>query len=70
MNLEEKVTDLECKLTFQEDTIEILNETVLAQQKSIDQLMEHMRKMQSQLVSLQQDHAVVSPEQEPPPPHY
>lgn len=68
--LEGKVTDLECKLAFQEDTIDQLNETIIQQQKQIDTLVNYLQKMQAQISTLQEDNSIMPAEQEPPPPHY
>ncbi len=68
--LESKITDLECKLAFQEDTVDQLNDTVIQQQKQIETLVNYLQKMQAQITSLQEDNSVMPVEQEPPPPHY
>jgi uncharacterized coiled-coil protein SlyX len=38
MNLEERVTDLESRLAFQDDTIQALNDELVAQQRVIERL--------------------------------
>ncbi|MCP4040803.1 MAG: SlyX family protein, partial [Gammaproteobacteria bacterium] len=36
--LEERIIELETKVAFQDETIELLNQTVIQQQQAIDQL--------------------------------
>jgi SlyX protein len=38
MSLEERVTDLESRLAFQDDTIQALNDELVAQQRVIERL--------------------------------
>ena len=38
MSIEDRLIDIEVKLTRQEDTVETLNQTVYRQQKKIDEL--------------------------------
>lgn len=68
MNLEERVTDLESRLAFQDDTIQALNDELVAQQRVIERLQSQMAallKRQEEMVG-QFD----SFEEEAPPPHY
>ncbi|HHS7809515.1 SlyX family protein [Pseudomonas putida] len=68
MNLEERVTDLESRLAFQDDTIQALNDELVAQQRVIERLqlqMAALLKRQEEMVE-QFD----SFEEEAPPPHY
>ncbi|WP_330208038.1 SlyX family protein [Pseudomonas sp. AM14(2022)] len=68
MNLEERVTDLESRLAFQDDTIQALNDELVAQQRVIERLqlqMAGLLKRQEEMVG-QFD----SFEEEAPPPHY
>ncbi len=68
MNLEERVTDLESRLVFQDDTIQTLNDELVAQQRVIERLQLQMAaliKRQEEMVG-QFD----SFEEEAPPPHY
>ncbi|MFJ2282305.1 SlyX family protein [Pseudomonas sp. NPDC087803] len=68
MNLEERVTELESRQAFQDDTIQALNDELVAQQRVIERLqlqMAALLKRQEEMVG-QFD----SFEEEAPPPHY
>ncbi|KNH28503.1 MULTISPECIES: SlyX family protein [Pseudomonas] len=68
MSLEERVTDLESQLAFQDDTIQTLNDVLAAQQHVVERLQLQMAaliKRQEEMVG-QFD----SFEEEAPPPHY
>ena len=64
----ERIDELESRQAFQEDTIASLNEALVAQQ----QRLAHLEKMVELLVERYREVApdAVSPEEEPPPPHY
>jgi SlyX protein len=49
---EERLVNIETKLTFQEDLIEELNKTVYQQQQKLDQLEEVCRMLARQVASL------------------
>ncbi|MCO7199927.1 SlyX family protein [Pseudoalteromonas sp. OANN1] len=67
--IENRITELEAKLAFQEDTIETLNEELKAHQQ-------RLAKMQRQIELLAEkmkegrDPGLIPQHQEPPPPHY
>ena len=68
MSLEERVVDLESRLAFQDDTIQTLNDVLVAQQRSLE-------RMQLQMAALlkRQEEMGGHPggfEEEAPPPHY
>ncbi len=67
--MEERFVDLETRLTYQERTIEELNEVVTRQQGQIDVLEE---KMEAIIGHLRETSSPVEGEagDEPPPPHY
>ncbi|KTC43971.1 MAG: SlyX family protein [Pseudomonas sp.] len=68
MSLEARVTDLESRLAFQDDTIQALNDELVAQQKLVERLqlqMMAMFKRQEEMVG-----QFSSFEEEAPPPHY
>ncbi|MQA55414.1 SlyX family protein [Pseudomonas piscis] len=68
MSLEARVTDLESRLAFQDDTIQALNDELVAQHKLLERLqlqMTAMLKRQEEMVG-QFD----SFEEDAPPPHY
>lgn len=68
MNLDERVMELESRLTFQDDTIQALNDVLVAQQNAVDRLqmqiaalLKRQEEMGGQFESF---------EDEAPPPHY
>ena len=68
MELEQRIIDLEARLAFQDDTIQTLNDVLVAQQRTVERL-------QAQLALLarrQEDmHSRMDGEgDEAPPPHY
>ncbi|BAQ76440.1 MULTISPECIES: SlyX family protein [Pseudomonas] len=68
MSLEARVTDLESRLAFQDDTIQALNDVLVSQQKVLERLqlqMNALLKRQEEMVG-----QFESFEEEAPPPHY
>jgi SlyX protein len=68
MNLEERVTDLESRQAFQDDTIQALNDVLVTQQRVLERLqlqMAALLKRQEEMVG-----QFESFEDEAPPPHY
>ncbi|MCE6979920.1 hypothetical protein EI534_21565 [Pseudomonas frederiksbergensis] len=68
MSLEDRVTDLESQLAFQDDTIQTLNDVLAAQQHVVERLQLQMTaliKRQEEMVG-----QFESFEEEAPPPHY
>ena len=68
MDLQERVTDLESRLAFQDDTIETLNDILVAQQRAVERLqlqMTALLKRQEEMVG-----QFETSEEEAPPPHY
>lgn len=67
--LEERLTELEVRFAFLEDTIVVLNSTVAAHDRMLGDMREEFRRLRSELgvvrSSLSHD-----PATEPPPPHY
>ncbi|MCW8886141.1 MAG: SlyX family protein [Motiliproteus sp.] len=66
---DERINELESRLAFQEDTIDLLNDTVTQQQKQIDDLTQMVKIINRQLKTLPQEIGGNSGD-EPPPPHY
>jgi len=69
MDNEKRITDLEIQLTFQENTIDALNEEVIRQQKLIDELGKKLELVISRLSEVSAPPAIFKPEDEIPP-HY
>jgi SlyX protein len=68
MNLEDRVMELETRLAFQDDTIQALNDVLVAQQRSVELL-----QMQIAALIKRQEEMVGQfgiAEEEAPPPHY
>ncbi|MGR6980004.1 SlyX family protein [Testudinibacter sp. P27/CKL/0425] len=67
--LQQQLAELEMKLTFQEGTIEDLNQALIEQQFMIDRLQQQMRGLARKLTDLQPSN-IASQAEETPPPHY
>ncbi|MCY1250675.1 Protein SlyX [compost metagenome] len=68
MTLEARVTELESRLAFQDDTIQALNDVLVDQQRAVE-------RMQLQMAALLKRHEEMmgqfqSLEEDVPPPHY
>lgn len=68
MTLDERVMDLESRLAFQDDTIQLLNDVLVKQQNTVDRLQAQM----AVLLKRQEEMGgqFESFEEEAPPPHY
>jgi len=67
--MEERVTELESRVAFQDDTIQKLNDVIVEQQRQIDQLSAQMVVLKEQLQAVATG-MVADESQETPPPHY
>lgn len=67
MSLEMRISDLESRLAFQDDTIQTLNDVLVDQQRLIDRL-----QLQLAALARRQDeqHNQFGSEDNQPPPHY
>jgi len=68
--LEERICNLEMKLSFQDDTIEQLNNAVIEQQKVIEDQKVQLTFLINRIKSLQVGGNMASEADETPPPHY
>ncbi|MGY2290344.1 SlyX family protein [Pseudomonas sp. SDO528_S397] len=68
MDLQTRVMDLESRLAFQDDTIETLNDILVAQQRAV----EHLQLQMTALLKRQAEMGgqFETSEEEAPPPHY
>lgn len=66
---EERLTDLEIRLTHQEATLQTLNDVITEQQRLIDQLRGEIAALKRQLRDLSSS-PIAAPWEETPPPHY
>ncbi len=51
MNQDERITNLEVKLSFSEDVLEELNQTIYKQQQQIDALIKEVKALKLQMAS-------------------
>jgi len=64
--VDEKLVDLEVRLSFQEETIDQLNDVILFQNKKIENLEQQLKMIASKLNSADTEEAVYDQK----PPHY
>jgi SlyX protein len=67
--MNERLTELEVRVAFQDQTIQDLNEVVTRQQREIDRLAQELEAVKSRLSGLAPS-MVIPHEDEKPPPHY
>lgn len=70
--MEDRLIELETKLSFQEDSLTELNEIIIKQQRQLTELGRHLAELHSQLQSLLalQDSASLADSAHDKPPHY
>lgn len=66
---EQRLMDLEIKVSYQDSTIESLHEVVYDQQKTIDKLLLALNKLGQRLDAFQESDGLAAPGDERPP-HY
>lgn len=66
---EQRLAELEMKATFQEKSIEELNQALIQQQFIIDKMQVQLRYLVNKLKEIQPSH-LASQAEETPPPHY
>jgi len=66
---EERLTEIESRVAFQDDTIQQLNDVIVRQQHDIEYLKEELLLLKQQIETLSPS-LVVDQAQETPPPHY
>jgi len=67
--MEDRITELEIRLTHFEDTIEVLNQAVIKQHNQIDQLQLQISALEKKLKASQAT-LIAHESEETPPPHY
>jgi len=67
--MQERLAELEVRLTFQDKTIQELNEVVTLQQRQLDRMARELETLKAQLQILAPS-LVSSRAEETPPPHY
>ncbi|MEN8719822.1 MAG: SlyX family protein [Oceanococcaceae bacterium] len=66
-----RLAELECRLAFQDDTVQRLNDIVAQQQDTIDHLKTQLRAVARSMVSIQDGMAGLgAAADDEPPPHY
>ncbi len=68
--MESRVTELEIRLTHLEDTIDVLNKTIIEQHNAIDLLQLQISLLEKKLKAAQSASPVAHESEETPPPHY
>ncbi len=68
MNQDERITNLEVKLSFSEDLLEELNQTVYKQQQQIDALIQEVKALKLQIASQLPSDGISARDEIPP--HY
>ncbi len=69
MNLDDALSDLQARLTYQEDDVKHLNRTVMRQQQELEALKQEVARLREFFSELSSS-PVSGLEDEPPPPHY
>lgn len=69
MATDDRITELEIRLTHIEDTLDVLNQTVIEQHALIDQLQLQMSILEKRLKAAASSNIALESE-ETPPPHY
>lgn len=67
--MDNRVTELEIRLTHLEDTIEVLNETIIKQHGEIDLLQLQVSILEKK-IKASQSSPIAHESEETPPPHY
>ncbi|EGR4177333.1 SlyX family protein [Vibrio cholerae] len=67
--LQERIDDLECKLAFQEQTIETLNDALTQQQLLLSKMQDQMKYVVGKVKNMDTS-TLADPAHETPPPHY
>ena len=67
--MDNRVTELEIRLTHLEDTIEVLNETIIKQHGEIDLLQLQVSVLEKK-IKTSQSSPIAHESEETPPPHY
>ncbi|NNN84835.1 SlyX protein [Vibrio sp. A8-1] len=67
--LQQRIDDLECKLAFQEQTIDELNAALTQQQLLINKMQDQMKYVVGKMKNMDTSN-LADPANETPPPHY
>lgn len=67
--MDERITELENKLAFQEASLQSMSDEMATQQKLIESLLVDVERLKKE-VRAGQPSPMMKPSEEPPPPHY
>lgn len=67
--MDERITELEIRLTHMEDTIEVLNQSLVNHQKDYDNLLLQVEILEKRIKALSERN-IAHESEETPPPHY
>ncbi|MFA0088785.1 SlyX family protein [Vibrio sp. 10N.261.51.F12] len=67
--LQDRINDMECKIAFQEQTIEELNDALTQQQLLISKMQDQMKFVVGKVKNMDSPN-LADPSEETPPPHY
>lgn len=67
---EERLIDIETRIAYQEDSLQLLNDVVTKQQKHIDRLQELLKSLAERCQSLQVADTAMNSVDDEKPPHY
>lgn len=67
---EHRLTELEAKVAFQDETIEILNDEIKAHQQLLAKMKRQTELLAEKIKEAQTSPSMMSNMPEPPPPHY
>ncbi|NMM41056.1 SlyX family protein [Pseudoalteromonas arctica] len=68
--IEHRLTELEAKVAFQDETIEILNDEIKVHQQLLAKMKRQTELLAEKIKESQSSSMVMSDTPEPPPPHY
>ncbi|CCQ09275.1 hypothetical protein PALB_1120 [Pseudoalteromonas luteoviolacea B = ATCC 29581] len=68
-NIETRVNELEERIAFQDETIEVLNDELKIHQQRLAKMQRQLELLAEKIKDSQQS-PMMHPSQEPPPPHY
>lgn len=67
--MEQRLTELESRVAFQDDAIQKLNDVVVSQQEQINMLLGDLKYLNEKVKDLTSE-LIATEDQETPPPHY
>ncbi|UXI70415.1 SlyX family protein [Tahibacter amnicola] len=68
-SLEERLTELEVRFAFLEDTVSVLNSTITSHDRLLLEIRDEFRRLRAELGAVR-GALTHDPASEPPPPHY